>query len=372
MNISKIRVAGLESCDVGSLPYTEDLPRLVKGADDFATNKTDGSADLFEKAIVGAFLDKLEAGILVPAFPQFRDMNSMFLSTFEGLEKIKGGWIETGRLTSKPGYNEIPEVAAIRRNAEKIYARIDSPFQLRVCITGPYTLSSLFPYRTSQTYRQLGEVLSEIVEKSTFSSKQGRVALIAIDEPLFGMVDEPLIDKGAEGRENLLAAWEAIAGKSKSHNAESCIHLHCTSDSLFWDVKSLGIVESHIDDPLYKMKVTKRYLEDQDKMLKASIAITDFDQLIRESLGSNAPDVALAEAWKKLSKGTLAPEGYLENVGVMTRRLVKIVEQFGVERIALAGPECGLWSFPTYPSAIECLKRVSESVSCTALSLRKS
>ena len=370
MNISKIReVTGLKSCDVGSLPYTEDLPRLAKGADDFATNKTDGSADLFEKTIVGAFLDKLEAGILVPAFPQFRDMNSMFLSTFEGLEKIKGGWIETGRLTSKPEYTEIPEVAAIRRNAEKIHAQIDSPFQLRVCITGPYTLASFFPYRTSQTYRQLGEALSEIVEKSIFSSKQGRVVLIAIDEPLFGMVDEPLIDKGAEGRENLLAAWEAMAGKSRSHNAESCIHLHCTSDSLFWDVKSLGIVESHIDDPLYKMNTTKRHLEEQDKMLKASIALTDFDQLIRESLSSKASDYTLAEAWKKISKGILAPENYLENIGVMTKRLVKITEKFGVERIALAGPECGLRGFPTYASAIECLRRVSESASSMALSV---
>lgn len=366
MSISKISEAGLRACDVGSLPYKEDLPRLIKGADDFATNKTDGSADLFEKAIVRAFLDKLKAGISVPAFPQFRDMNSMFLSTFEGLETIKGGWIETGRLTSKPEYSEIPEVAVIRKNAERIYAQEGSPFQLRVCITGPYTLSSFFPYRTSQTYRRLGEVLSEIVEKSVFSSKRGRVVLVAIDEPLFGMVDEPLIDKGTEGRENLLAAWEAIASKSKSHNAESCIHLHCTSNSLFWNVKSISIVESHIDDPLYKMNVTKRHLEERDKMLKASITLTDFDKLIRRSLGSKASDHALAEAWKGISKGIVAPESYLESVDAITSRLVKIIERFGVERVALAGPECGLWSFPTYASAIEVLRRVSESVSSTA------
>ncbi|MDH5447404.1 MAG: hypothetical protein OEY24_00975 [Candidatus Bathyarchaeota archaeon] len=339
---------------------------MLKGAENFAASISDASAKLFEQTVVDAFLDKLKAGIAVPAFPQFRDMNKMFLSTFEGLEKIKGGYIETGRLTLKSGYGRLPEVAAIERNAEKIHAQTGDPFQFRVCITGPYTLALFFPYKNSQTYGQLGRVLSEIIEKNVFATKQGKVALISIDEPLFGMVDDPLIDRGTEGREELLAAWESMMSDARNRNVETCIHLHCTSDDLFWAVKSLRVVESHVDDPLYEMKTTKQRLEREDKLLKASIAITDFDRLVREKLGSNASDDSVAEAWKNISNGTLNPEAFLEDVGVMKKRLVRIVGRFGVERVVLAGAECGLRGFPTYASAIHCLKRVSKAVESIA------
>ncbi len=352
----------IQSCDVGSLPPTGALDKLQEGANHFTATLNTDSAKFFEQTIVNAFLDKLKAGISIPAYPQFRDMNEMFLSTFEGLEKIKGGYIETRHLTLKSGHGKIAEVAAIQRNAERILANTGSPFQLRVCVTGPYTLASFFPYRNSQTYSQLGTVLAETLDKSIFVAKGGRVALVSVDEPLFGMVDDPLIDRGAEGRENLLAAWESIARTARSRKAETCIHLHCTSDDLFWAVESLRIVESHVDDPLYEMKKTRELLEEEDKQLKASVALTDFDRLIKEKMGQRASDEAVADVWKSISKQAVNPEAFLESVDVVKKRLLKIVERFGVGRVALAGPECGLWGFPTYASAIECLRRVSKAV----------
>jgi 5-methyltetrahydropteroyltriglutamate--homocysteine methyltransferase len=273
----------IQSCDVGSLPYTGKLEKLVEGANHYTTGLSDDLAKLFEQTIVNAFLDKLEAGIEVPAFPQFRDMNEMFLSTFKGIEKIKEGYIETGRLNLKLKHGKLPEVTAIERNAPRIHTQ-KGPFQLRICVTGPYTLASFFPYRTSQTYTCLGQVLSEIIEKNIFAAKHGKVSLIAVDEPLFGMIDDPSIDKGTEGRENLLSAWGLLASKAKSKKVETCIHLHCTSDDLFWSVKSLGIVESHVGDPLYEMQITKQRLEKKDKFLKASVAITDFDRQMQLNL----------------------------------------------------------------------------------------
>ena len=117
-----------------------------------------------------------------------------------------------------------------------------------------------------------------------------------------------------------------------------------------------------MDDPLYQIKTTKHQLEKEDKLLKASIAIADFDQLIREKLGSNTSDDAVADVWKSIAKGTVSPETFLEDVNFMKKRLVRIIERFGRERVVLAGPECGLRGFPTYASAIQCLKRVSEAV----------
>lgn len=351
----------VRSCDVGSLPLQGDLGRFLKGADQYAVGVCDDSAKLFEQAVICAFLDKLSAGIEIPAFPQFRDMNDMFLSMIGGLEKIAGGYVETRSLTIKQGLETLPEVAAIKRNAQRINAQADEPFQLRVCVTGPYTLASFFPYKNSQTFTQLGRVLSEVVEKNVFALNQGKVALVSVDEPLFGVVDDPLIDRGAEGRESLLAGWESMMSKAESRNVETCIHLHRTSDDLFWEVKSLGILESHVDDPLYTMRATKRLLEKNDKRLKASVATTDFDKLIKEKLRPNTTEDAVADAWKEIAKGTVKPEMYLEDVGVMKKRLEDIVERFGVERVVLEGTECGMRGFPTYGSAIECLRRVSEA-----------
>ena len=350
-----------KSCDVGSLPFPWESDKFLEGTNHYTAGIGDASAELFEQEVSRAFLDKLKAGIEIPAFPQFRDMNDMFLSALEGTEKMTGGYVETDTLIVKQGREMLPEVAVIKRNADRFHAEMGEPFKLRVCVTGPYTLASFFPYRNSQTYTQLGRVLSEVVEKNVFALKQGKVALVSVDEPLFGVVDDPLIDRGTEGRENLLAAWESIMGRARKRNVETCIHLHRTTDELFWEVESLRVVETHVDDPLYKMKATGGWLERKDKLLKASVATTDFDRLIKEKLGLDATGDAVADVWKKIAKGTSNPEMYLEDVGLMKKRLEDIVERFGVERVAMAGTECGLRGFPTYGSAIECLRRVSEA-----------
>ncbi|UCE95226.1 MAG: hypothetical protein JSV51_05675 [Candidatus Bathyarchaeota archaeon] len=355
----------IQSCDVGSLPYPDNLSGLLKGTRHFTSGLSNKHKMVFEDVIVNTFIDKLKAGIMVPAFPQFRDMNQMFLSTFEGMKRIDEGYIETGCLTLKQKHEKILEVAIIERNVERIHAEIGNSFQLKVCITGPYTLASFFPYRNSQTFNQLGQVLSEILEKTIFSVKQCKISMISIDEPLFGLVDDSLIDKGAEGREALLLAWESITSRARSRKIETCMHLHNTSDDLFWKVKSLRVLESHINDPIYEMKATRQRLDEEDKYLKASIAISDFDHLIRRKLGSDTPDEAIAKAWKDILKGIGTPEVFFENIEVLKKRLMRVIEHFGIERVKLAGPECGLRGFPTYALAIEYLRHVSKAVELT-------
>ncbi len=359
----------LLSCDVGSLPYNQDLDMLMDGAIHFLADSASKSAKVFESSIVASFIDKLNVGVSVPAYPQFRDMNEMFLSSLEGVEKIEGRFVEVGRLLLKSGFDVLPEVEAIKRNRKRIYDQFDCQFSLRVCLTGPYTLASFFPYRTSETYLQLGQILSQIVEKNTFSEKEGRTFLVSIDEPLFGMIDDSSIDRGTEGRETLLKAWETISLKAKTNNVKPCMHLHCTSDDLFWAVDSLEVIESHADDQLYEMKTTEQQLSSTDKFLKASIAVTIFDRLIWGSLGSKADDEAVADIWKRISKKDLDPREFLEDVEVMERRLRKVIDRFGLERVVLAGAECGLKGFPDYGVALECLKRASKAVTDVAQAL---
>ena len=357
----------VRSYDVGSFPFFGDMKKFTEGTKNFGKNLFDESANYFEKTIIDIFLDKLASGIDVANFPQLRDMNEMFLSMLSGPERLSEGYVETAPLTLEPGAGGLPEVSAIKKNAALISERCGRSFIMKLCVTGPYTLASLFPYRTGEIFDRLGKALSGVIERNTFDEKAARVGIVSVDEPIFGLVDDPLIDRGSSGRQNLSKAWDEIFRSAKARKVETCLHLHSTSDGLFWEVEHLDIVESHVSDPIYDLRATKSRLEKKDKFLKASACVADFDELIRKSIaeasGEGLTDLALNEAvgetWKKLHGGTIDSERFLETSDAMRRRIDAIVNRFGVERVPYAGPECGLGGFPSYKSAIECLRRVS-------------
>lgn len=360
----------IKSSDVGSLPLLNDAETFLEGAARFPLSPTERTAKHFERVAVEAFLDKLRTGLNVPTYPQFRDMNKMFLEMMDGVAKTKEGFTETCIPSLKAGGSCIPEVSVIEKSSKRFFEKTGKPYQIRICITGPYTLSSLFINRGGAFFSRMGEIISQIVENSLFNGKYGGVSLIALDEPVFGLLDDPLIDWGSEGREFLIRAWETILHKANSKGVQTSIHLHNTVDSLFWDVESLNIIESHVDDSLYQLEKTSELLESTDKFLKASISLTDFDRLIRErviatsrqKMSESAINEAVARTWKHLGSGKLDSKSLLETDKLMRKRLIKLVDQFGVERIPYAGPECGLRGFPTYECALECLKRVSSAV----------
>jgi len=359
----------VESCDVGSLPFFGDFQKFLEGASNYGRVIND-STQFFQKTVIDGFIDKVKASIDVPNYPQYRDMTQMFLDIIEGLTKIDGGYIETAPLTLKERLGVIPEASAILNGSQEIYEKLGEPFQLRICVTGPYTVSSFFAYKDKGTFTRLGNLLAQIIEANIFNTKQGSVRLVSVDEPVFGFVDDPLLDRGSEGRENLLKAWETMMQKIRAMGAQACLHTHNTSDELFWEIQALNIIESHVNDAIYQAKRTRERLESSDKFLKASIAVTDFDQLIRDNLITTSKqemneiniNEKVAETWKNLTKKQINPIKFVENAQLMKERLVKIVKYFGENRIPYAGPECGLRGFPTYESAIECLRRVSKTV----------
>jgi len=359
------------SCDVGSLPFVGDSKKFVEAASRFSLYSADESAEFFEKKVLEGLLDKIRVGIDVPNFPQFRDMNEMFLSMMDGVERIKGGYLETKIPSVKTNRTSIPEVMVIEKHSQRIQETKGAAFETRICVTGPYTLSSFFPYKREDIFIRLGNVISQIVENSIFNDKHGRVSLVSVDEPVFGLQDDALIDFGSEGRENLRRAWESIFHKLKSKNVQTLMHLHSTVDELFWDIDSLEIIDSHVDDPIHQRKNTKEKLESTDKFLKASVAVNDFDLLIKEWIVAGSPDKKLSESdlnmgianvWTDIKHGRINPEIFLESVDTMKSRLVKVIERFGVERVLYVGPECGLKGYPTYETALECLRRVSSAI----------
>jgi len=292
----------------------------------------------------------------------------MFFEMMGAIERTEKGYIETGTISLRNNTADIPEVLALNRNSEGICEKTEEPFGLKVCITGPYTLSSFFAYRDPQIYGRLGGVLEKIVDRNVFNNKYGSVRILTVDEPVFALIDDPQVDLGSQGRENLLNAWEKIFQKARQRGAETCIHLHRTTDELFWQVDSLRIVESHVGDPLYSSEKTKSLVDSGDKVLKASICITIFDRLIESYIRSRPEEIGsvdlaerAGEVWTKIHEGKVNPEMLIEHAETMEKRLRNLVQRFGSERVPYAGSECGLASFPTYECALECLRRVSRA-----------
>ena len=357
------------SCDVGSLPPTTDVSLLDRGAQDVLRpgRASSGAALEFKRVVLSALRDKLSAGIDVPTYPQFRDMNQMFLSAFSGLELIEGRFVEAGRLRAQDP--RIAEVVVARESAPELAESLDMDrIRLRVCVTGPHTLSFQFAFRSPGLLARLGKVLADVVRANICSNKRFEVAILALDEPTFGLVDDPLVEPGSEGREALLRAWEEVFSAARARGVMTCLHLHSTADGLFWAVESLDMVESHVGDTLYESARTARALEEHDKLLRASICRTDYDSLVRAKLEAGMPGAGesviaerLGEAWRAISAGELDPNAFLEPVELMAERLRAIIERFGPERVPFAGPECGLRGFPTYRCAIECLRRAAEA-----------
>jgi hypothetical protein len=144
------------------------------------------------------------------------------------------------------------------------------------------------------------------------------------------------------------------------------MHLHDTSENLFWEVEHLDSVMSHVGDPLYTQDSVRRRLEETDKMLWATVGVTQFDNLIwahyaEEGFHGNMPE-KIGETWTGIRSGSVDPLIFLEEPTRMRGRLEEIAEFFGVERISYASPECGLSSFPSYELAFECLRRTVEAI----------
>ena len=361
----------IRTCDVGSLPLRSNPDKFREGARSSQTilpalGIGGDSYRAFEEEVVGGFIDKMKAGIDTPNYPQLRDMNEMFFELFRGVERTGGQYAATSKIEARPS-SAIPEVSILKRNLSRIRdATGSSRVPVKACITGPYTLSAFFPMRDPGLIEQLGGELAKITANSLFKARGGEVRMLCIDEPTLGFLNDPLLDYGSRGRDSLRGAWEEICSAASSRGVETSIHLHDTSDDLFWEVEHLDMIESHVGDPLYELEKTKRKLEETDKALKASVAITLFDNLISNQLVSQGLSGEISQqvgdVWTDIRHGRADPRDFMESPELLEKRLSVIVARFGEERVPYACPECGLGGWPDYETAIECLRRVSEVV----------
>ena len=303
--------------DIGSFPLPEGISR--EWVEENIESKE------YSEMVQRAFLMKLNAGVELPNYPQFRDMNKMFL------DLIKNPNFQEDAYLIKRRFAKIREVEALME--------IDID-KLRVCITGPFELY----------YNEFGAVIyDDILENLAKSLSRfienlnEKVECISIDEPSLGTNPE------LQPRdEQLLLAFEKIR-----FSGDVQIHLH---SPLFYtrllEIESIDIIGIEAaKDERNMIFIDKEELESHEKFLRVGIARSDIDGIIAEynsRFNTNA--------WKDKEEIFKAIE-IIESVDAIRKRIEKAISLFD-ERLKYIGPDCGLFSFPSQLHAVKLLENV--------------
>jgi len=350
----------MKSVDVGSLPFQGDEEALNKGAEGNV------GKDYFEKIVLDYFIGKLRAGLDVATYPQLRDMCYMFLDDLEGLIKFDGKYAAVEAI--KPKRKSIPEVDVVFKHSKEIFEAVGKSFSMRVCITGPYTLAFFLIEPSPEQILSLADALFQIAEKSLQQSRYGSVEVLSLEEPLLGVVDDPRLDYTGEWSETLLKAWDKILYAASTRSVVCAMHLHNTSNSIFWNLDRLDVIEAEADDQIFRSEKTKSLLEKYGKRLKASICSTNLDKLAEKAAdriprySSLTKEQRVGQIWADIRRGREDPAILLESEDEIRSRLKHIVSLIGLEKVPYAGPECGLKGFFSLDVALLYLKRCCDVV----------
>ena len=141
------------SSDIGSMPAKISIDTIWNGSSQAGSllpffGVRSGDYEAFKDEVVSAFIDKLNAGVDVPNYPQFRDMNEMYFTMMTGIEKSGGALVTHGGVKAKSGC-VIPETEILKRESSLIRDQTGSDkVKIKACVTGPYTLASFFQNRS--------------------------------------------------------------------------------------------------------------------------------------------------------------------------------------------------------------------------------
>ncbi len=328
--------------DIGSYPLPKDVNKSwISGA----VKKGDpGSFNIIRDAM----RQKIEAGVNVPTYPQFRDMTQQFL------EVINDGSMTEEPMLVRREKARIMELEAIENVGAEYYKKTGRILNVRICVTGPVELYLKQFGGTSykDVLNALAASIDRFIGNSIDNAKQFRITTVSIDEPSIGINPQIMFSDS-----DLAEALEKAAKTAASHKIDTEIHLHSPLHyKLVCRVQSIGIigVESAAN-PSYLDLIDKKDLDEYDKFLRVGVARTDIFNMaaaLNEKYGTNV--------WKEPPKLEEIVSG-METPHIIEKRLEKTYGLFG-ERIMYAGPDCGLGSWPTQELAFSLLKNTGMGI----------
>jgi len=303
------------------------------------------SGDSYLTVVRDALVQKIEAGVERPTYPQFRDMIRMFMDRIEDPARSESPYVV------RPESAKIMELEALERLGEEMEGE-GRRLLARVCVTGPV---ELYLARFGATdYADILENLAKSVARFLEVAKSGRhfdLAVASIDEPSLGISPNVIFSD-----DQISKALEISALPCERIDCE--VHLHSPlMAELCSGVPGINVigVES-AGNPDYLKLVDREVLEENDSYIRAGIARTDINALV-----ARLNDRLETNLWidpDRLEREVFAAE----TVELMERRLAEACRLFG-DRVRYAGPDCGLGSWPSQKMASRCLASCARAIS---------
>ena len=325
--------------DIGSFPLPQNIsnnkfsqlyPIALKALAE-GKSLSDENFNEFYSTIATSLRCKFNSGIDIVNYPQHYDMHRQFLDPILKYSK------EPFLIHKK--YALIPEIDVARIEA-KTYPK---KLKLKVCITGPIELH----LRTEFGFHIYEEVLENLsksvnyfLKNSILKTKSIETVLISLDEPSLGFVDLLNIDE-----DSLVEALEISVHGIK---AKVQVHLHTLkAANIPLNVDGIKVITGEFaGTPKNVDLISRKILDKHDKFLRAGISRTDIDSIIAERV-ERGEDYQSTEL--------------VEGIDIIRKRYNKILDIFS-DRVAFAGPDCGLGSWPSQEVAQLLLNRTVKAL----------
>ncbi|WP_367344302.1 methionine synthase [Methanomethylovorans sp.] len=335
--------------DIGSYPLPQGVAKewIQKAFSDHSEREK-----LFH-VINAAFQQKVDAGVDVPTYPQYQDMNEQFLSIIRNPENTE----EPFKVKEKAA--RILELEAIQPAAQMYMQSRGEKQNTRVCVTGPLEmyLKEFGGTEYTDILYLLAESVDRFLKNSIENSGHLNISVVSIDEPSIGINPQVMFSD-----DELIQALKIATKSTHRKGIDVQVHLHsplhyrlacATSQINVIGVESAG-------HPSYLDLIDKKMLDESDSFLRVGIARTDISNLvsvINDKYGTNV--------WKDASRlQEVVTE--LETPDVISKRLEKAHSIFG-ERIKYVGPDCGLGSWPSQQIASQLLQNVAAGIKISGI-----
>ena len=329
--------------DEGSLPTPEGITR--EWVKDAAENRNEDEK-LFSM-IREAFQRKIDVGVHVPTYPQFRDIIGQFLDIIREEKNCSEPYV------LKEENAKILELEIIEDVAKQYKEETGKTLEVRVCIAGPTDmyLQAFGATAFVDAYHILAMDIENFIKQAFKTAKNFKIKVIALDEPSLGINDRIKFSDA-----DIISALTLASTYARQHGADMEIHLYSPLKyELICETPINVIGFEYAATPSYLDLLDRKVLEDLNTYIGVGISRTDIFSLIgivNEKYGINA--------WKeKEYMQKIVTE--LETPYVIKKRLETAFYVLG-DRIKYASPDCGLAFWPDQDLAFKLLENTAKRV----------
>jgi 5-methyltetrahydropteroyltriglutamate--homocysteine methyltransferase len=329
--------------DGGSLPTPEGITReWVKAA---AENR-DEDEKLFSM-IREAFRRKIDVGVHVPTYPQFRDMIGQFLDIIKDEKNCYEPYV------LKEENAQILELEIIDEVAKQYREETGKTLEVRVCLAGPTDLylQAFGATVYADAYHILALDLEDFIKQAFDTAKNFKIKVIALDEPSIGINDKIQFSDA-----DIISALTLVSTYARKQGADVEIHLHSPLKyKLICETPINVIGFEYAATPSYLNLLDRKVLEDSNTYIRLGVSRTDISSLI--GIVNEKYEV---NAWKE-KKYMQKIVTDLETPQVIKKRLETAYSVLG-DQIKYASPDCGLAFWPDQELALRLLENTAKGI----------